>query len=316
MAGFFAVLVFSFSVTGPIFLIIVLGVFFMRIGLINDAFVEVGSRLVFNVALPVLLFTSISKTRFEDAANVDVVLFGAAATLIAFILLEIAAKRLVSEPSERGIVVQGSFRSNMGIIGLAYCVNAYGNSGLAAASLYLAFVTMLYNVLSVITLNRSLDKHKGLVSVVKSIVTNPIIISIVLALLVSWLGINLPGLVLQSSQYFANMTLPLALLCSGASLNFKAMQSSLKATMTASVFKLIVLPVAFVIGGYLMGFRGMDLGLLLLMTTAPTAAASYVMVRAMGGNATLAANIIVVTTLGSILTTSIGIMVLKGYGLM
>jgi hypothetical protein len=52
------------------------------------------------------------------------------------------------------------------------------------------------------------------------------------------------------------------------------------------------------------------------MSSAPTAAASYVMVRAMGGNAVLAANIVVLTTLGSILTTSLGITVLRGMGLM
>jgi hypothetical protein len=36
----------------------------------------------------------------------------------------------------------------------------------------------------------------------------------------------------------------------------------------------------------------------------------------MGGNATLAANIIALTTLGSLLTTSVGIMALKSFGLM
>jgi hypothetical protein len=316
MTDFLTVLSFSFSVTGPIFVIIILGVVFMRVGIINDAFVDVGSRLVFNVALPVLLFTSISKTKFEKAANFDVVIFGAIATLVAYLLLELVAKRVITEPGDRGVVVQGSFRSNMGIIGLAYCVNAYGNQGLAAAALYLAVVTMLYNVLSVITLNRSLNKQKGLLPVLRSIAKNPLIISILLALLVSWSGIRLPDLVLQSSQYFANLTLPLALLCAGASLNFMAMRLAIKSTLIASVFKLLVLPTGFVLGGFLLGFRGLDLGLLLLMSSAPTAAASYVMVRAMGGNATLAANIIVVTTLGSIVTTSIGVMILRSNGLM
>jgi len=316
MTDFLTVLSFSFSVTGPIFVIIILGVLFMRVGIINDAFVDVGSRLVFNVALPVLLFTSISKTKFEKAANFDVVIFGATATLIAYLLLELIAKRVIAEPADRGVVVQGSFRSNMGIIGLAYCVNAYGNQGLAAAALYLAVVTMLYNVLSVITLNRSLDKQKGLLPVLRSIAKNPLIISILLALLVSWSGIQIPALLLQSSQYFANLTLPLALLCAGASLNFMAMRLAIHSTLITSVFKLLVLPTGFVVGGYLMGFRGLDLGLLLLMSSAPTAAASYVMVRAMGGNATLAANIIVVTTLGSIVTTSIGIMILRSNSLM
>jgi hypothetical protein len=51
------------------------------------------------------------------------------------------------------------------------------------------------------------------------------------------------------------------------------------------------------------------------MSSAPTAAASYVMVRAMGGNATLAANIIVLTTLGSLVTTSLIMFLLRGFAL-
>ena len=60
----------------------------------------------------------------------------------------------------------------------------------------------------------------------------------------------------------------------------------------------------------------MDLGILFLLSASPTAAASYVMTRAMGGNAGLAANIIVLTTLGSILGSSLGITLLRGMGWM
>ena len=67
-------------------------------------------------------------------------------------------------------------------------------------------------------------------------------------------------------------------------------------------------------GGIALGFRGTELGVLFLMASAPAAAAGYVMVRAMGGNASLAANIIALTTLGSILTTSAGVMVLRWLG--
>lgn len=316
MSEFLEVLEFSFSVTGPIFIIIALGVWLMRVGLIDSAFVESGSRLVFNVALPALLFISISQTRFERAANVELILFGAVATLLVFLLLEWLAGRWVEPPQDRGVVVQGGFRSNMGIIGLAYCVNAYGAEGLAAASLYLGLITILYNVLAVITLNRSLDANRSVGKVLKGIATNPLIIGIVLALPVSWAAIPMPDLVIKSGQYFADLTLPLALLCTGASLNFKRLREEMRNTVFTAMVKLIAVPVIFVLGGRLLGFRGIEMGVLLLMSSAPTAAASYVMVRAMGGNATLAANIIVLTTLGSIVTASVGITLLRSIGWM
>ncbi|MCB1937934.1 MAG: AEC family transporter [Rhodocyclaceae bacterium] len=316
MSDFLNILEFSFSVTGPIFVILALGVWLMRIGMLTDAFVEAGSRLVFTVALPALLFISIGKTRFEAAANFDLVAFGAVATLTTFLVLEGVARRWVAQPADRGVVVQGGFRSNMGIVGLAYCVNAYGEAGLVAASLYLGLITILFNILAVITLGRAQHTQPSVGRLVKGIVTNPIIIGIVLALPVSWSGVALPDLVVQSGQYFANLTLPLALLCTGASLDFKRLRLESRNTLLASVAKLVFVPLVFVLGGVAVGFRGIDLGVLLLMSSTPTAAASYVMVRAMGGNAVLAANIIAVTTLGSILTTSAAIMVLRGFGLM
>ena len=316
VSDFFAVVDFSLSVTGPIFVVLALGYWLMRRRMIDDAFVNAGSRLVFNIALPALLFISIAKTRFHDAANLALIAFGVGVTVIVWLMLEAIAARLVSEPRDRGVVVQGGFRSNMGIVGLAYCVNAYGDDGLVAASLYLALVTIVFNVIAVITLGRSLDRSQGVGAMARGIATNPLIIAIVLALPVSWLALDVPGWVLQSGQYFANLTLPLALLCTGAALDFRQLRREVGSTMLAGTAKLVAVPLVFVLGGLAWGFRGVDLGVLLLMSSAPTAAASYVMVRAMGGNATLAANIIALTTVGSILTTSVGVMVLRGLSLM
>ncbi len=317
MSNFFHILAFSFSVTGPIFVILALGVILKRVGMINDAFVEIGSRLVFNVTLPALLFISISKTHISESANFPLIAYGAAATLLAFFLSEWLARLLVFPAEDRGVVVQGVFRSNMGIIGLAYCANAYGEAGLVAASLYLGLITILFNILSVITLSRSLhQKSQGVAPILKNIAKNPLIIGILLALPVSWLQVPLPAVLLKSGEYFAQMTLPLALLCTGAALDFHSMRQDMAKTVGASVGKLVLIPALFAVGAIGLGFHGMDLGIVLLMAFAPTAAASYVMVKAMGGNAVLAANIIAMTTVGSLLTTSLGITLVKSIGLM
>ncbi len=316
MTEFLAVLSFSFSVTGPIFIILALGIWLRRTGMLNDGFIEGGSRIVFSIGLPAVLFLSISKTEFGEATNLALIAFGLIGTFLVFLLLEWVAARWVQPPEDRGVVVQGGFRSNMGIIGLAYCVNAYGDAGLVAAALYLGLVTILFNVLAVVTLSRSLHRRQGTGRMVKGIATNPLIIGIVLALPVSWLQIPLPKVALQSAQYFADLTLPLALLCTGATLNFRSLRLEISNTLIAALSKLVLVPLLFAVGGILAGFRGVDLGVLMLMSSAPTAAASYVMVRAMGGNSVLAANIIALTTLGSIVFTSIGVVVLKGLQLM
>ncbi|WP_421867327.1 AEC family transporter [Motiliproteus sp.] len=311
MDAFLNNLQFSLSITGPIFIVMTLGWLLNRRGMINDNFIDIGSKLVFNVTLPALLFINISRTSIEQTANLTLLGVGLFGTLLLFLLFEFLVARRVEPSSERGVVVQGAFRSNMGIIGLAYCFNAYGNDGLVTASLYLALVTILFNILSVITLSRSLNRDTGFRSTLKGILKNPLIIGIVMALPLAWYQVELPAMVIRTGEYFAQMTLPLALLCTGASLNFSALRHDRKNAMLAASLKLLVVPLTLTLGGILLGLRGIELGVLLLMTCSPTAAASYVMVRAMGGNATLAANIIAITTLCSLLTTSAGVTLLK-----
>jgi hypothetical protein len=316
MSEFWSIFSFSLSVTGPILIVLVVGIVLRKRQFITDEFIHIGSRLVFTIALPTLLFLSIVKTHISQTANISLMAFGAGATILIFIVLEVFAQFWVKPVEDRGVVVQGGFRSNLGIIGLAYGVNAYGTSVLAAASLYLGLITILLNILSVITLSRSLHKEKGIKNILLGIFKNPLILAILIALPISWAEITLPKIIMQTSEYFAQLTLPLALLCTGASLDFHSLRQAVPNTLGAAFSKLIFVPTVFVLGAMAFGFKGMDMGILLLMASSPTAAASYVMTKAMGGNATLAANIIALTTLGSLFTTSLGIMWVKGMGFM
>ncbi|ART82257.1 transporter [Oceanisphaera profunda] len=309
-------LLFALSITGPICLLLLLGLALRRSQMMNEGFIDGASKLVFNIALPMLLFTSIAQTDFSQMISLKLIGYGISATLIAFVLLEWLASRLIDNRRLRGIAVQGAFRANMAIIGLAYVNNAYGPQGLAAAAMYVACLTILFNVLAVITLSRSLNQEDAfpVKQLAKGIAKNPLIIGIVAALPFAASNWAVPQMLMQTGQYLAQMTLPLALLCTGASLSLRGHREETGLLPTVVILRLLVIPTLITLGGYLVGFRGMELTILFLINAAPTAAASYVMVRAMGGNAVLAANIIAVTTLGSLLSTSLGAALFKGLG--
>ncbi|MCV2402366.1 AEC family transporter [Marinomonas sp. C2222] len=315
MNNFLDVLAFSFSITMPIFLILGLGVVLYRIKLINDNFIDTASKLVFNVTLPALLFISISKTSFSSDTNFSLVLYAMAAVFATYLFLEFFMRYLEKDKADRAVLIQGAFRSNMGIIGLAYCVNAYGDGVYAVASVYLGGVTVLFNILSVIGLSRGLGGDINTLGIIKNIAKNPLIIAIVAAFVMSLASLKLPETLFRAGDYFAQMTLPLALLCAGASLNFNSLKKGIFGALIASFGKLVFIPITLTFGGYLLGYRDMELGVLFLMASAPTASASYIMVRAMKGNSELAANIIVITTIASLITTSIGVTLLRAMNL-
>lgn len=314
---FFPTLNFALSITAPIFLLVVLGIVFKRLRLINEGFISSASWLVFSVGLPTLLFVSIVQTRFDEVVNLRLLMVGVGATLTAFAGLYLCAALFIAQRNERGIFVQGSFRGNMGIIGLAFCINAYGNAGLATASLYMAVLTILYNVLSVYILTQTLTSNdEGMLKrVLLSIGKNPIVIAIVLALLFSYAALGVHPVLMQTGEYISAMTLPLALLCIGGSINLKELRLSSGIPVLTVFCKLIIIPAVTVAIAYPWGFSNMELGVVFLMASAPTATASYIMVQAMGGKATMAANIVVISTLASVVTVSAGIVVLKGANL-
>ncbi len=76
---------FSLSITGPICLMLVLGVIFKRFGLINDNFIEIGSKLVFKVTLPAMLFVSIVASEHDFSAASGFINYGVVASILFFI---------------------------------------------------------------------------------------------------------------------------------------------------------------------------------------------------------------------------------------
>ncbi|MCP5163315.1 MAG: AEC family transporter [Hahellaceae bacterium] len=315
-------LAFTANITLPIFIIVFLGWYLRRIQWISADFIQTGSKLVFNLALPALLFSKIVVTDLSQVLQGDQVIFALAATLAGFVLVWVQGRKWLAQPEVRGVFVQGAFRGNMGIIGLALCANLYGDEGLAVGSILLAFLTLQYNILSVYALtapfystsNTTAGLPSGAlrwVNVLKDIAKNPLILMILAALTVNLTSLPVPGIVLKSGEYFSNLTLPLALLCVGGSINLKALRRSSHPALWAAAHKLILLPTLMTLAAWLYGFEGIALGTLFAMFASPTATASFVMAKAMRGDGDLAANIIALTTVLSLFSVSAGIFILK-----
>ena len=321
MDNFLDQLQFSASITGPICLMMLLGVYLKRIGLINDDFIDVASKLVFKVTLPALLFLSIVGSEHDFSSSMPLIIFGVLGNFIFFFIALFSTKKFFKNSKEQGVIIQGSFRANTSIIALAYVANVYGETGIAMAAIYMAPMTILYNVLSVIVLSSKEDNEKRsfmqiTMMMVKTITKNPLIIAIVIGFFCYFVAIPIPDMVTHAGEYFAKMTLPLALLCSGGSLDLRSLRGDSKSTWFASFNKLVFAPVLITVAAVLYGFKGIDIGIIFFMSAAPTAAASYIMARAMGGNATLAANIIALTTVLSLITCTVGITILSSLSLM
>jgi predicted permease len=282
-------------VVGPVIGLILVGVCLRRIEFLSAAFVDDASKLIYNISLPALLFNSIYQADFGKAANLDMILVSVLGTIALVGLFIFICRVLVSTRTDRGVVVQGAYRSNIGIVGLALSGNAYP-AFFATASVFMACTTLIYNLLAVLLLNHYTDKSHSLKDNIFALAKNPIIGSIVIALIFSYFSWTLPSVAQVSLAYFAQLTLPLALICTGASLQFYAMKCDWFALVLANIGKCIIYPGVILTIGYLIGLDGVEMGILFMMCASPTAAASYIMAKKTNSNPVLAANIVVTTT--------------------
>jgi predicted permease len=305
----FESLSYALDVTLPISLIIGLGILLKRIGWITDEFAKAGSDLVFNLTLPCLLFVNIATTNLTDHFPALLIVFAGSAMTAVFLIFHLLAFGIANKLA-RGAFVQGACRGNMAIIGLALSVNAFGDSALAIASMYLAVLVVPLNIFSILTLYYHQEKTPSVRDVAHSVLTNPLAIAISLAILVALLPIQVPRLMLDTGHYLASMTLPLALLCVGATIRLQEFRSS-SVLYWAISSKIIFIPMVATALGFYVGLRGEELGVLFMMTAAPTAAAAYPMVRSIGGDYHLTAAIIAGSTLMSIFSSTLGLFLLR-----
>jgi len=305
----------TLETTLPVFAMVFIGLGLQRVGWIDDVFVHTASALVFKATLPTLVFLSIVKADLDTSLNFNLLIFYFVATLGSFTLAWLWAHWRVAR-EDRGVYVQGAFRGNCGIVGLALAANMYGDFGLSAGGILLGVVILSYNALSVIVLaayqpGQSPEWQR----IGRDILRNPLILSVFAAIPVAWLNLELPDWIMTSGDYFASLTLPLALLCIGATVSFSALRSDSSTALSSAFMKMVFLPALCTGAAWATGFSGPELGLLFLFFASPTAAASFVMAKALGGNDRLAANIIAITTLMASVTVTLGVFVLRGAGL-
>ncbi|NMT64807.1 AEC family transporter [Marinobacter orientalis] len=305
----------TLEITLPVFAMVFIGLGLRRLGWIDATFINTASALVFRATLPTLVFLSIIRADLDTTLNPALLGFFVIATLASFLFCWLWALRAVPV-TDRGVYVQGAFRGNCGIVGLALAASLYGDYGLSAGGLLLGVVIISYNALSVIVLTTyQPGQAASWRRILRDIVRNPLILAVVVAVPFAWSGITLPAWLMTSGDYFASLTLPLALLCIGGTLSLSAMRSDRKLAISASAMKMVTLPVLCTLAAWLAGFEGRELGLMFLFFASPTAAASFVMVKALGGNDRLAANIVALTTLMASITVTLGVFILRGAGL-
>lgn len=317
--------IFSLNSVVPVFSLVVVGYFLKKKNFLDAHTVKKLNNVVFKVSLPSMLFLNVATGDIRQ--SFDPVFLGCALsfTIVTFIFSWIFAEIFIKDKSSIGAFVQGTFRGNYSIMGIGIISSILGDADTGKSILLMTFLLPLYNILSVVVLsfrnedsvgNNKNSEVSAVSTAIKGIITNPLIIGIFLGLPFAIFAIKLPVMVTGSIDNLGSLTLPVALLCIGADIDFSSSFKNLKLPLMAVFLKQILYPIAAIlVSVFLFHMRGENLAIMFVMTSTPTAVSSFIMALNMKSNPRLAANIILLTTMMSLVSFTLGIYLLKSFSL-
>ncbi len=313
--------IYSANIVLPLFVMIVLGYFLKRIRFLDESFFSQSEKFVFKVALPCMLFLEVAGAGGTALFNFRLILFACLSITGLVLLLCLLVPCIVRDNDKCGAIVQGIYRSNFAVLGVPLATNMLGDVGAQIIAVLMPFVIILFNVYAVIVLSVfaprdcRLSLREIFAKIGKSIVTNPLILAVILALPFLLLDWEMPVLLKKSATYLSNTTFSLSLLSLGSTITFQTLQGKLRYSLPSALVKTVLLPTLMLVIGYLCGFRGLELGIILILFGTPSAVSSYIMAKNMKSDSALAGQILLLTTLLCTFTLFGGVFLLKTFGL-
>lgn len=300
------------AITVPIFVVILAGYWLRRKSIITMEVREFLSRFVYYAAFPALTFRSIASFDFTSTMNLRLVGANLTTTATMFVL-SFGFVLLLRDKRKRGAVHMGCFRSNQGYLGLPVVNGFYGTEAMSRAAVVNGFDSPLSVILSATAIEAFGAKTGGsaaktLLIKLKGLATNPIVLSSLLGLLLSYFKVPVLklGMLDQLLSLLGGTSLPLALLSIGCSIELRSLMKNIRTVLAVSAAKLVALPLmAFAISWFIFGLRGTDLCVNIILTAMPASVSSYIMACEMETDEDLMASIIGFTTFVSIITISV-----------
>ena len=289
----------------PIFIIIIIGWFARWRGFIPPEFISPANRLVYYIAIPAMIFHSISKASLKTQFDATVLAITLLSVLVVFAVAWSAGKINRVRRGQRGTFIQTAFHGNLGYIGLAVAYYFLGNEGFVRASIIAGFIMILQNFLAVVALQLNSDKPSATgnrFEVAFRILGNPVILSAMAGILFSLSGLRVPLIIDRSLDILSGFALPMALLVIGGSLSFELMQLRILRVLSSGFMKLILLPGLGFALYRLFGLASQDYLHGLILLESPTAPITYVMAKEMNGDTDFAVAAISISTMFSAIT--------------
>ena len=305
----------SIRVVTPILLMLCVGMLVRRLGWGDEKTLNVMDRLGFKLLLPTQLFYSLYRAEWNVSVYGKPLLASIVIILIILVLALLIFGRLEPDPKRRGPVIQCEIRVNFVIFGMAIIASLYGSENTGLIAIMAAIIIPLTSTISAILFEVYRGGRVKPTMLLLNIIKNPYLIGAALGLIFLLLRIPLPQPVEKTVSDIGGMATPYCLIVLGGSIHLSRFGDYGRSLWLAVLGKSVIIPLVFIPLVVLAGFRGDALAALAVMLACPTAVSGYTLANQCGADGELAAQLIVVTTLFSVVTMFLTIWVLTSMAL-
>ena len=194
-------------------------------------------------------------------------------------------------------------------VGIAVILIALGDEPVRQFAVMIGVAIPFINFLAVSTLiwhsGNSYHTYKKIRLVFKAALSNPLILACLAGILYSKLQLPFPEFADNTFHLLSLITLPMALISIGGSLNLAQIKGHLKMALFATMFKLLFLPAAGYVFLRVYGVSPIPFKVGMIYFALPTSTAAYILSSQLQSDVDLAAASILISTLFSIFSLSL-----------
>ncbi|MCQ2592422.1 MAG: AEC family transporter [Treponema sp.] len=318
----------------PVILLMLLGYILKRINFFNAEFLKFGNKTVFFILLPILLFKNIADINDISQIRMDVIVY-VLIIIVVLVFIGFLSALLIDDSKQKGVIHQCIFRSNFALIGVPLAELMGGSNGVVMAAVISLFSIPIFNVLAVIVLSVYKDGkiHLNPKKILLDIVKNPLIIGVLSGLVVALVKFKLADYNIQNPfgkvtfiytiiSYLARAATPLSLIVLGGQFDLQRVFGYKKQLVIGLIGRNIIAPLLGVGIAVILSLTGkVNFGpdvyaAIIALFGTPVAVASAIMAEAMDNDGQLAGQLVVWTSLFSLISLFVVIFIVRALGLL
>lgn len=299
----------------PLFLYMLLGIICKQTGTLDKETALKVNKLVFRLLIPIHLFLSTAKSSAFSADLIPPIAYAIGVVTATFLLAWIFYAHRDYKDNEKSILIQTSYRSNFALFGMTLTNMLLTENRIGISEILVAFTIPMYNIYTVLLFQYYSKQEMSLKSALLGIIKNPLIQGIFYGYAFKLTGLTLPQMLEAPLARVGSMCTPLALIALGACFSFKQSKDYIKPLMEGVFVRLILVPTLCIGGAILLGFRGEPLIAYIALFASPVAVSSYSMAVSMDQDYELAGQMLVYSSLLSVVSLFVIIHLLSSFAL-